>query len=227
MELQKGALYAWVLHLADVDATQLDLSLLDAEERSRAAGLGPPNDRLSYVAAHVLLRQLLSRDLGVAPQEVTYHRQPCPCCGAPHGRPELERPPRPLHFSLARSGRIVLIGVASVPVGVDVEALPERETITDVSALLHDAERREILSAEPSKRPAVFARLWTRKEAYLKGIGIGVTHDLAADYLGAEERAAGPPGWTVINLPVAAGYAAAAAVVGQLGVTRPDETMRP
>lgn len=226
-ELQEGALDLWALRLGDVDATQLDLSLLDAEERRRAAELGRPIDRLSYVAAHVLLRQLLGGHLGVAPQEVAYFRQQCPCCGGPHGRPELTRPRSRLHFSLSRSGGIVLIGIASAPVGVDVEALPDLETITEVSVLLHAAERTEILSAAPSKRAAAFARVWTRKEAYLKGVGIGVTHDLAADYLGTEERATAPLGWTVISLEAAAGYAAAAAVAGPLSLNHPREELRP
>lgn len=165
-ESKEGALGLWVLRVADVDATQLDLSLLDADERCRAASLARQSDRFSYVAAHVLLRELLSGQLGVAPRDIAYRRQPCPTCGAPHGRPELDRPLRPLHFSLSRSGNMVLIAIASVRIGGDIEALPARETVTEVSALMHAAERRDIFSAAPSNRAGVFASLWTRKEAY-------------------------------------------------------------
>ena len=206
----------WVLRVADVDVRQLDLLLLDVEERRRAAKLARACDRSGYVAAHIVLRQLLGSYLGLPPQAVTYFREPCPCCGASHGRPAVDRPARPLHFSLSRSDGVVLIGIASAPVGVDVEALPQPETVAEVSALLHPAERTEIASAAPSKRAAVFTRIWTRKEAYLKGIGMGVIHDLAADYLGTEERVAAPRGWTVATVPITVGYAGAVAVQGPL-----------
>jgi 4'-phosphopantetheinyl transferase len=58
----------------------------------------------------------------------------------------------------------------------------------------------------------VFARIWTRKEAYLKSIGTGVAGDLAAAYVGVDGRAAGPAGWAVIEVPVPDGFAAAAAI---------------
>jgi 4'-phosphopantetheinyl transferase len=210
-ELQAEALDLWVLRVADVDRTQLDLSLLDAAERRRAGRL-EPEDRLTYVAAHILLRQLLGGRLGVAPREVAYIREPCPWCGAPCGRPALDRPTRSLHFSLSRSGGVVMIGIASAPVGVDVEALPRGTTVDEVTELLHPAERAEILSTAPATRAEVFTRVWTRKEAYLKGVGVGVIHGLGADYPGIEERTAVPVGWTVVNVPVAAGYDAAVAV---------------
>jgi 4'-phosphopantetheinyl transferase len=97
-------------------------------------------------------------------------------------------------------------------VGVDVEMLAPLQTVDAASPLLHPAEQAEIASAPHSQRASVFTHIWTRKEAYLKGIGIGVTHDLAADYLGGESRAAGPAGWTVTSVPIGAGYAGAAAV---------------
>jgi 4'-phosphopantetheinyl transferase len=214
-ELLAGTLDLWVLRVADVDATQLDVSMLDDDERRRAATLAVPDDRWRYVASHLIVRYLLGSYLGVPPRSVAYFREPCPCCGAPHGRPSLHRPTRPLHFSLSRSGGLALIGIASDPVGVDVEAISQRDTVTEVSPLLHPAERTEILSAVPSKRAAAFTRIWTRKEAYLKGVGVGVTRDLTADYLGTEQQAAPPLGWTVVAAPVPAGYVGAAAVQGQ------------
>ena len=212
LELRHEGLELWLMRVADVEPTQLDPSLLDRNERARAAQLARPDDRLRYLAAHVLLRQLLAAHLNLPPQDIAYLREPCPRCGAPHGRPAVDRPSRPLHFSLSRSAGLVLIGVAPTPIGVDVEILPSRETVAEVSGLLHAAERTEILSAAPSRRTQVFASIWTRKEAYLKAVGMGITADLAADHLGADEQTPTPPGWTVINVSVAAGYAAAAAI---------------
>ena len=117
-----------------------------------------------------------------------------------------------LHFSLSRRADLVLIGMTSTPIGVDVETLASSEIIAEVGPLLHAAERAEMRAAAPSRRAHVFTSIWTRKEAYRKGIGVGITADLAADYLGADRQAATPRGWTVITVPVAPGYAAAAAI---------------
>jgi len=216
-EFQSTFLDLWVLRVAVEDVTQFDLSMLDDDERRRAAALAVPDDRRRYVASHLVVRYLLGSYLGIPPSSVAYFREPCACCGAPHGRPALDKPTRPLHFSVSRSGGLALIGIATARVGVDVEAISQRDTVAEVSPLLHPAERTEIFSAMPSKRAAAFTRIWTRKEAYLKGMGLGVTHDLMADYLGTEQHAVAPMGWTVVAAPVPAGYAGAAAVQGQWG----------
>ena len=201
----------WALRVVDINASQLDVSALDAEERRRA-GLLQNGDRLNYIAAHILLRELLGHRLGLAAEDLAFHREPCPRCGGPNGRPALDGDARSTHFSISRSGGLVLIALASAPVGVDVEIFAHDETPSEVSSLLHADERSEIASAAPSKRIEVFARLWTRKEAYLKGIGTGIAHDLDADCLGTRQHGALPHGWTVLDVPVASGYAAAAAI---------------
>jgi 4'-phosphopantetheinyl transferase len=206
-----AALEVWFLSGLQPGAA-FDVSVLSEDERARAATIGGEH-RASFLAAHVLLRRLLSERLGSQPEDIAYGRDPCPRCGSARGRPVLERPSRPLHFSLSRRAGVVLIGIAAVPVGVDIEALPSAPTVAEVAELLHPAEREEILAAPPAIRAEVFARVWTRKEAYLKGVGTGVGHGLDSDYLGTEGREAAPAGWTVIGVPVATGYAAAVAVL--------------
>jgi 4'-phosphopantetheinyl transferase len=204
------ALELWVL---DAALPGVEVLVLDPEERSRAARMGG-EDRAAFVTAHVLLRRLLADRLGVAPQDIAYRREPCPRCGALRGRPALASPHRSLHFSLSRRAGMILIGIASAPVGVDVEALPARATATEVAELLHPEERAEIFAVAPATRAEAFARVWTRKEAYLKAVGTGAGHGLEQDYLGAEGRAPAPEDFTIADVPVAAGYRAAVAVRG-------------
>jgi len=207
-----GGLGLWTLLVSRVDATRLDLSVLDVEERGRAARMSRPQDRLSFVAAHILLRQLLSQRLGVAPREIAYLRESCPACGGPHGRPVLAASSHPLHFSVSRRDDVVLIGLAATRIGVDVEALAGPETIAEVGALLHARERAEVVCAAPSEQPARFTRIWARKEAYLKGVGVGIAAGLSSAYLGAGQTTSRPLGWMVLDIPAPAGYAAAAAL---------------
>ncbi|MFJ5707499.1 4'-phosphopantetheinyl transferase family protein [Streptomyces sp. NPDC093105] len=202
-------------HLAEGD---LDPSELDAEERDRLTRPLRVADRLRYGIGHIALRRLLAPRLGVAPAEVAYRREPCPGCGAPHGRPAVDGPPGAPHFSLSHSGDVVLIGIAARRVGVDVETFPEATTVREVTAALHPAERAEI--ADAGHAPEAFARVWCRKEAYLKGIGIGVARSLDKDYLGERDPAALPEGWAVQGVPTAGGHAAAVAVEGPMGRVR-------
>jgi 4'-phosphopantetheinyl transferase len=160
--------------------------------------------------AHTELRRLLGDRLGVAPEALEFVREPCPLCGALHGRPAVKG--AEVHFSVARRPGLALIGIAAEPVGVDVEVVAGDGTVEDVEVLLHRAERDELAESAPSDRPLLFARIWTRKEAYLKGIGSGVADDLARDYLGITGREDGPRGWAAIEVPAPEGFAAAAAI---------------
>jgi 4'-phosphopantetheinyl transferase len=208
-----GGLEVWVLRLADVPRRDLDTTDLDQEERRRAARLVRNSDRHSFLAGHVLLRELLSRRAGCRPQDIAYGRERCPVCGGPNGRPVVIGPASAPQFSISRSGGLVVLAIASVPVGVDVEELPSQDTTAEVSALLHEEERRQIVGAAADERSGVFARLWTRREAYLKGLGTGIAHGLTAEVVG--QGLAGGPGWTLLDLPVASGYAAAVAVASR------------
>ncbi|HEX8305151.1 MAG TPA: 4'-phosphopantetheinyl transferase superfamily protein [Jatrophihabitans sp.] len=202
----------YVLSVSGVRVERADVSVLDDRERQRAAKFVRDRDRHSYLAAHIALRYVLGRQLGLPPGEVTFLRQSCPNCSAPHGRPALAGTEQPVQFSLSHGGDLVLVGVAAAPVGVDVEEVPDAQVAADLSARLHPAEQREIAAAG---RPEVaFARVWTRKEAYLKGIGTGLSRGLGTDYLGAAGLAPLPDGWNVLDVPVPAGYAGAVAVAG-------------
>lgn len=184
--------------------------LLDPEERRRAAAFARPRDRDSYVVAHLALRRVLGECLGRAPEAVVTARQPCAGCGGPHGRPFV--PGDPVHFSLSHSGDLVMIALADEPVGADVEQVPELSTVTSVASALHPAETAELDALPPADRPAAFARCWTRKEAYLKATGAGLTEEPSVTYVGAAADPCPPAPWTVTDHATPPGYAAATAV---------------
>ena len=199
-----------MLSVSGVRADQADVSVLDEQERQRAAKFVREADRHSYLTAHIGLRYVLSQQLDLDPAQVEFIREACPNCGASHGRPAVAG--HPLHFSLSHGGDLVLVAVAGVPVGVDVEAVPDEQVAADLSARLHPEEQREIAAAADLR--TAFARMWTRKEAYLKGIGTGLSRSLRADYLGGAGLASLPAGWSVLDVPVPAGHAGAVAVRG-------------
>ncbi|WP_405935502.1 4'-phosphopantetheinyl transferase superfamily protein [Streptomyces sp. NBC_00726] len=183
--------------------------ILDASELARAERLAFPADRACYTAAHLALRLLLGARQGVAPEAVRLTRERCPACDGPHGRPATGGG---THFSLSHTRGVALLAFAGAPVGVDVERVPAARVVAEISGQLHPAEAAELAALPPEDRPAAFARVWTRKEAYLKGEGTGLAGGLHREHVGTGPRPVGPPGWAVTDVAAPAGYAAAVAV---------------
>ncbi|THA28015.1 4'-phosphopantetheinyl transferase superfamily protein [Streptomyces sp. A1277] len=207
-----GAAQLWLVATAahEESATRYAPLVLGPSELARAEEFRRPTDRATYLCAHVGLRRVLGNHLGVAPRTVSVARSPCPGCGGPHGRPVL--PGGHLHFSLSHCEGLSLIAVAATPVGVDVEPVPNPRTLVEAADVLHPAESAELAALSPAIRPAAFARLWTRKEAYLKGLGIGLGADPSTEYVGAGEAPAAPSGWLLADIAVPHGHRAAVAV---------------
>ncbi|WP_405739741.1 4'-phosphopantetheinyl transferase superfamily protein [Streptomyces sp. NBC_01525] len=176
-------------------------AVLAADERRRAAALRPARARTRYTAAHLLLHELLGAYLGRDPASMTFVRERCPHCGAPHGRPLVAD--APLHFSLSRGGGPVLLAFGDVPVGVDAEAVPSASGAEEVARLLHPGERAELAALPAADRPAACARCWTRKEAYLKGVGVGFASGPAEVRIGAGPWPVRNGPWWVVDLPLA------------------------
>ncbi|MFI1393985.1 4'-phosphopantetheinyl transferase family protein [Streptomyces sp. NPDC020681] len=204
------------LHVVDAlsqgdSAARLAPEVLDDGERERAAAFERSADRRCYVVAHVALRLLLGAHLGTAAGAVRLVREPCPSCGDLHGRPAVQG--GGVHFSLSHSGDVVLIGIADNPVGVDVERTPRPDTVARLASSLHPVEEAELSQEPDHTKSQAFARAWARKEAYLKGIGTGLSRDPALDYVGTGALSGrGPQGWVLGDVVVPEGYAGAFAI---------------
>ncbi|MFC9220439.1 4'-phosphopantetheinyl transferase family protein [Streptomyces hygroscopicus] len=217
---QGGEPETWLLSVSGYTATMdagAPARVLDAGERERAARFVRAEDGERYTAAHMGLRELLGAYLGLAPSDVPFTREACPGCGGPHGRPAVSG--TPLHFNMSHAGDLVLYAFAGVPVGVDVEKLQPASVVDQVAESLHPKERAELDALARADRPAAFARCWTRKEAYLKGLGTGLSRDPAVNYVGTGLTPVPVGPWTMTDIPVdgavagGSGYAAAMALL--------------
>ncbi|MFF0091750.1 4'-phosphopantetheinyl transferase family protein [Streptomyces canus] len=183
-----------------------------------------------YAAAHAAVRRVLSGYLGVPPREVVLGRRPCPRCAHPeHGRPRIDWPPTDLDFNLSRSGPHWLLAVVvGHQVGVDLEDDRSLDVEGASRFVMSASELTHILSAPggPARTHAFF-RCWTRKEAVVKAIGVGIITDLSAvdvqpaadgPVLVAHAEPTGPDTWVVQDLPVTDGvFAALAREAGATG----------
>jgi 4'-phosphopantetheinyl transferase len=149
-------------------------------------------------SSEAILRAVLARYLGEDPQAIRIE-------AAPSGKPRLAGRPERLRFNLSHSGALVLVGVASVEVGVDVQSVEPRRSHLAIAERRLGAEAAEAVRAAGEERRAeVFTEHWVRFEARHKCLGIGVFDQ-------EPEGAA----VAVAPLEVAPGYAAAFAVAAE------------
>lgn len=132
----------------------------------------------------------------------------------PHGKPYL--PEHPLYFNLSHSGDCIALALADVPVGLDVERLREQRDFPGLLQRVFHPEERGRMRAHQDPL-AAFYQAWTRKEAFLKALGTGISFGLQACAIEplaegwAEVRSFKPLGesWWVHPLRLAEGHAAA------------------
>lgn len=172
----------WLISLAG-SAMQEDWLLLDAAETARASRFYREADRNRYVLAHAACRCILGAAIGCRPTDVVFST-------AADGKPFL--PGSSLRFNLSHSGEHAALAISTgCEVGVDIE-IPPPEADRIAPLVLSDAELSAyfILPSSPA-RAAAFLRVWTRKEAVLKGAGCGLRRDLRSLTIGIEMAADG------------------------------------
>jgi len=180
----------------DLDEPALDATgaLLADDERARAARFVRPLLAERYRRAHGALRWLLGRHCGVDGGGLRFDANA-------HGKPSLrEAPgmPRPSaalpHFNLSHSDRHALVAICDdAPVGVDIEALREiRDLDGWAVAQLSERERAQWRALPDADRTTAFLYGWTRKEAALKALGVGLAQVAPAQIDVGLEPLAGP-----------------------------------
>ena len=151
--------------------------LLPPEAVARARRLRSPAARAEALVAAAFLRSVLASEVGTTPAalRLTSH---CRWCGdGAHGKPTLAGPDAPsLHFNLSHTPGLALLAVSTVEVGVDVERVGGADVTTGSELVLTTAEQAS-LATQPTVGGVAYLELFTRKESYLKGVGVGLVRD--------------------------------------------------
>jgi 4'-phosphopantetheinyl transferase len=215
------------------DATPGLAGLLDPAERERWAAYRRDADRERFLVGCGLAKTVIAACTGQQPDEISFDRT-CRQCGRPHGKPALRG--GDLEFSVAHSGDLVAVAVATAPVGVDVEQLAGRphelgggDPATLARRVLAEPERAALAALDPSGRARAFLVAWTRKEAVTKARGDGlrvpfgdviVATDPGVPRLVAWPYPQDPDSVSLLDLDAEPGYVAALAVLGRCDVVR-------
>jgi 4'-phosphopantetheinyl transferase len=159
---------------ADLDESALEaaLAVLSSSERARCARFVFARHRRDFAIAHALLRQTLSCQYAIAPDEWEF-------VADAGGKPMLSADlaaAAGLRFNLAHTEGLVACAVSRIgDVGVDVEALRHhRDELGIARRYFSPAEAADLEHCAPADRPVRFIELWTLKEAYIKAVGAGL-----------------------------------------------------
>lgn len=201
------------LWLIDLDRSETEwrslAAWLSADEIERAGRFRFDRDRRRYVVARASLRKILGRYVDSRPGEVRF-------IYGDYGKPELDPAlGSQISFNLSHSGEKGLLGVSRAgvgEVGVDIEYLDRHlwDVNETAESVFTEREIAELKSYAEENRVEPFLAGWTRKEAYLKGIGKGLAlplKDFSVTLNPTEKRPKlSAPGWQLFAFWSASDY---------------------
>ena len=212
---------AWRLDLEPFrEGTSRLERLLSPDERDRASTFLRDLHRDRFITCRAALRLVLGARLATRPEDIRFRY-------GPWGKPEVDGADADVRFSVSHTHGRALIAVATgFDVGIDVEhdaPVPDWEGLSE--RVFSQPERRELAAA--ADRPGAFLRGWTRKEAVLKALGVGISAPLAeltvslgreAAILANLDGVVRPSDWSLIDLSAPGHVAALAARVAGASV---------
>ena len=223
LRLESGEAHVW-LGALDVPPERLQelRAVLHADELARADRLLQAHHRVHSAAARGYLRTLLGRYLGFEPRSVELQFNP-------FGKPSLAGAIAAggLRFNVSHSHGLALFAFAQGrELGVDIEKIrPEFATTEIAGRFFSAAESARLRSLAPEHQPRAFFECWTRKEAYIKARGDGLSRRLdafevafgpgtAPAILAADDEPDAAARWAVYDLQPPDGYCGALVVEG-------------
>jgi 4'-phosphopantetheinyl transferase len=188
---------------------------ISPEESDRAGEFRQALDRDRFVAATGWLRRLLASQLRGDAHDVRFVTNE----GA---KPSLID--SDLRFNASRSAGVALYATSwTTEVGVDIEQVRD---IADVDGFAERffsvAEQSALAALAPTDRLAASFQCWANKEAYVKGLGVGLTVSLQRfDSWSSDSAHSTVDGWTIHQVDAGFGFAAAVAGTGLSGWVPP------
>ena len=147
---------------------------LSISERSRAELFQREADYNCYITVHALLRIELSKELGVKAGSIKMGE-------SEKGRPYIDGADLPFSLSRTKNLFAFVVGKGKQYLGIDIEQIkPEIDFVGIARSHFSHREQQLVLSQKNiSDQKSLFFEIWTRKEALLKAIGIGINTELS------------------------------------------------
>jgi 4'-phosphopantetheinyl transferase len=215
VKLDKFPITVWYIPL-QVTAGEVEVcrALLSEDELARAERFHFDWLKRRYIVAHGRLRAILAFHTGIPARKLRFRI-------TQYGKPSLE-PSCDFHFNLSHSDELAAVAVGPNELGVDLEFIRPLEDFENVATSFFSVREIDELQRYPAaERLRAFYRCWTRKEAFVKAIGEGLSIPLSSFVMSLTEKEAAlletsPPeratDWTVIALDPGSEYVGAVAV---------------
>lgn len=171
--LSRSEVHVWRVQLdPTVSRLQKLVSTLSAEEIKKADRFHSNIDRLRSLQSRGVLRDILGRYTQIKPSAIRLTKNS-------YDRPHLT-PRNDLDFNVSHSSNLILIAIARErSVGVDIERLRSVANADGVAQQFFSGPENDFLQALPlAERQRAFFQCWTRKEAYVKALGTGLSTPL-------------------------------------------------
>jgi len=152
------------------------------------------------------LREVVAQACGCRPAEIGFTT-------GPFGKPRLTKVA--LCFSTSHSGDVWAIAIGDRELGLDIELIDPAFDRAGTIGLFAPGEQQALTALSGQAALDAFFACWTRKEAFVKAIGLGLSHPLTAFEVsvGAEPALlGGGEGWRLLAPRLASGLAATIAV---------------
>lgn len=204
----------------EINAYREVATSLSTHDLYRASKLGSPQLKQRFLTSRALLRNILSRYLTLSAERISI-------VYSSSGKPLLDTNHREsgIRFSIAHSGDLTLIAITTnAEIGIDIERIRTMEMSGVIaSQFFSKGERLELQNSPPGERLEGFFNCWTRKEAYLKAVGlknliepnlieVSIAAATPASILNVAGDTIEASQWSIRSLLPALGYVAALAV---------------
>ena len=172
--LRTGEIHVWRQNL-DLPLSQVEAfaSPLSNDEKIRARRFRFDIGRTEFVVSRGTLRVLLEAYQGVPADRLQF-------AYSEYGRPRLAVPagPEPIEFNVSHSAGVALLAFSRFQrIGIDVEKVRrEFDAVEIAENFFSESERALLRDLHPDMRHEAFFRCWTRKEAFIKALGEGLSH---------------------------------------------------
>jgi 4'-phosphopantetheinyl transferase len=223
LTLDLGEIHVWRVSLAQTESCLQSLQqTLSTDERAKADRFRFPKDRSQFIVSRGALRAILSRYLNISSHILRFDYNP-------YGKPSLivTQGGNTLRFNLSHSRGMALIALTkNRDIGVDIEGINQKFSCLEIAQKFFSPLESSVLRSLPEHLQATaFFTCWTRKEAYIKAVGKGLSIPLnkfdvslapgePAALLNVEENPEEASKWSLIELFPSSDMVAAVAVAG-------------
>ena len=223
LTLDLGEIHVWRVSLAQTESCLQSLQqTLSTDERTKADRFRFPKDRSQFIVSRGALRAILSRYLNISSHILRFDYNP-------YGKPSLivAQGGNTLRFNLSHSRGMALIAITkNRDIGVDIEGINPNFSCLEIAEKFFSPLENSVLRSLPEHLQATaFFTCWTRKEAYIKAVGKGLSIPLnqfdvslapgePAALLNVEGNPEEASKWSLIELFPSSDMVAAVAVAG-------------